>query len=187
MAEFKNRLRRWLPTAETLEQTKGFAWAGHYLRQHPRLWVLHRRGVALGVALGIGIGVFPVPLQMPAAMLAALALRANVAAAAAATWLTNPFTMAPIWALSAYLGSLVLPHKPLATPTPALDNWQWTAPHTWPAALWEQIQSWGPALLAGFPMAGAVLGCVAYALVYWGWAVLIRRERRRRLKQRRGG
>ena len=46
---------------------------------------------------------------MAAAMLAAVALNANVAAAAAATWLTNPFTMAPIWALAAFLGSFVVP------------------------------------------------------------------------------
>jgi uncharacterized protein (DUF2062 family) len=184
MADFKKRLRLWLPTAQALEQTKGFAWAGHYLREHPRLWVLHRRGVALGVALGIGIGVFPVPLQMPAAMLAAVVLKANVAAAAAATWLTNPFTMAPIWALAAFLGSLVVTQKAPGTPTPAMDNWQWTAPQTWPAALWEQMVSWGPALLAGFPLAGVVLGLAAYALVYWGWAVLIKLERSRRLKRR---
>jgi uncharacterized protein (DUF2062 family) len=186
MAEFKKRLRRWLPTAQTLEQTKGFSWLGHYLREHPRLWVLHRRGFALGVALGIGIGVFPLPLQMPAAMLAAVALRANVAAAAAATWLTNPFTMAPIWALSAFLGSFVVPQAARTANMPPPVDWQWSAPHTWPAALWEQVTSWGPALLVGFPMAGVVLGVLAYALVYWGWAVLIRRERRRRLQRHKG-
>lgn len=181
MAEFKRRLRRWLPTAQTLEQTRGCAWLGHYLRAHPRLWVLHRRGVALGVALGIGIGVFPVPLQMPAAMLAAVALRANVAAAAAATWLTNPFTMAPIWALAAFLGSFVIPLAASGAPSPATDNWQWASPQTWPAAFWEQVSSWGPALLVGFPLAGVILGIAAYAAVYAGWAVLIRRERRRRV------
>jgi len=186
MAEFKKRLRRWLPTAQTMEQTRGFAWLGHYLRQHPRLWVLHRRGVALGVALGIGIGVFPLPLQMPAAMLAAVALRANVAAAAAATWLTNPFTMAPIWGLSAYLGSFVVPQQVSATPSPAMAHWAWNSPQTWPDALWEQVTSWGPALLVGFPIAGALLGLAAYALVYMGWAVLIRQERRRRLRRAAG-
>lgn len=187
MAEFKKRLRRWLPTAQTMEQTRGFAWLGHYLREHPRLWVLQRRGVALGVALGIGIGVFPVPLQMPAAMLAAVALRANVAAAAAATWLTNPFTMAPIWGLSAYLGSFVVPQQAAATPSQAMALWAWNAPQTWPAAFWEQATSWGPSLLVGFPMAGAVLGLAAYLLVYWGWAVLIKQERRRRLRRIAGG
>lgn len=181
MAQFKKRLRRWLPTADTLEHTRGFGWLGHYLREHPRLWVLHRRGVALGVALGIGIGVFPVPLQMPAAMLAAVALRANVAAAAAATWLTNPFTMAPIWALAAFLGSFVVPHAPAGTSSPAIVEWYWSSPTSWPAALWQQVVSWGPALLAGFPIAGVVLGVCAYLLVYWGWAVLIRKERRHRI------
>ncbi len=180
MAEFKKRLRRWLPTADSLEQTRGFGWLSHYLREHPRLWVLHRRGVALGVALGIGIGVFPVPLQMPVAMALAVFLRANVAAAAAATWLTNPFTMAPIWALSAFLGSLVLPSARAVDATPAASVWRWSEPSTWPTALWEQVTSWGPALLVGFPIAGVVLGVAAYLLVYWGWAVLIRRERRRR-------
>jgi hypothetical protein len=183
MAEFKKRIRRWLPSAQAMEQTRGFAWLGHYLRAHPRLWVLHRRGVALGVALGIGIGVFPVPLQMPAAMCAAVACRANVAAAAAATWLTNPFTMAPIWGLSAYLGSFVLPQEVPAKPSPAMAHLAWNAPQTWPAAFWEQITSGGPALLVGFPLAGVVLGLAAYLIVYLGWAVLIKRERRRRLGQ----
>lgn len=184
MAEFKKRLRRWFPTAQTLEQTRGFAWLGQFAREHPRLWVLHRRGVALGVALGIGIGVFPVPLQMPAAMLAAVALRANVAAAAAATWLTNPFTMAPIWALSAYLGSFVVPAASAAQPGKPGVPWEWTEPWTWPAALWEQVTAWGPALLVGFPIAGVLLGALSYLIVYWGWAWLIHAERRRRLRMR---
>jgi len=184
MADFKKRLRRWFPTARTLEQTRGFGWLGHYLYEHPRLWVLHRRGVALGVALGIGIGVFPVPLQMPAAMLAAVALRANVAAAAAATWLTNPFTMAPIWALAALLGSFVVPRAAADPAAPPPIEWHWTDPLSWPAALWEQVTSWGPVLLAGFPLAGLVLGVAAYLVVYWGWAVLIHIERRRRAERR---
>jgi hypothetical protein len=181
MPAFKKRLRRWLPTPQALQQTRGFAWLGHYLQDRPRLWVLHRRGVALGVALGIGIGVFPVPMQMPAAMLAAVALRANVAAAAAATWLTNPFTMAPIWGLSAYLGSFVLPRQVAAVPSQAMVHRSWSSPQTWAAVVWEQVTAWGPTLLLGFPMAGAVLGLAAYALVHSGWAVLVMQERRRRL------
>lgn len=187
MAEFKKRLRRWFPTAQTLQETKGFGWLSHYLHAHPMLWVMHRRGVALGVALGIGIGVFPVPLQMPVAMLLAVALKANVAAAAAATWLTNPFTMAPIWALAAFLGSFVVPQAAPTADAVAPLHWELMSPTTWPSALWEQVVSWGPSLLVGFPMAGVVLGTVAYWLVYWGWAVLIRRERRHRRQRASGG
>ncbi len=183
MADFKTRLRRWFPTAQTLQDIRGFGWLSHYLHRHPMLWVMHRRGVARGVALGIGIGVFPLPLQMPAAMLAAVALRGNVAAAAAATWLTNPFTMAPIWALAAYLGSFVVPQSAPTEPAAATVQWHLTSPSTWPSVLWEQIVSWGPALLVGFPLAGLVLAATAYWLVYWGWALLIRKERKHRLKR----
>lgn len=95
--------------------------------------------------------------------------------------------MAPIWGLSAYLGSFVVPHQAAAIPSPAMAAWAWNAPQTWPAALWEQITSWGPALLVGFPIAGAVLGAAAYLIVYWGWAVLIKQEQRRRRRRAAGG
>jgi uncharacterized protein (DUF2062 family) len=48
----------------------------------------------------------------------------------------------------------------------------------------KQVASWGPALEAGFPMAGAVLGLLAYERVCRGWSVLIRRERRQRQARR---
>jgi len=75
-----------------MKPTRGFVWLGHDLRQHPGLELLHRRDVFMSAASCTSIA-FPVPLQMPAAMLAAVALRANVAAAAA-PWLN--FTMAPV-------------------------------------------------------------------------------------------
>jgi len=181
--KFKRRLQRWLPTDQTLRKTRGFAWLGPHFRRHPRLWVLHRRGVALGVALGVGIGAFPLPVQMPAAMLAAFLLKGNVAAATAATWLTNPLTIAPIWALAAFLGSLVVGRRESDTDVPGLSALQWDAPHTWLASLWDQLASWGPALLVGFPLAGALLGIASYTAVNCAWAMQIRMERRRRVAQ----
>jgi uncharacterized protein len=35
----------------------------------------------------------------------------------------------------------------------------------------------------GFPLAGLALAATAYWLVYWGWALLIRKERKHRLKR----
>jgi hypothetical protein len=98
--------------------------------------------------------------------------------------LTNPFTMAPIWALAALLGSFVIPQADASAAAPTSAAWQFSDPLSWPAAAWEAVTSWGPALLAGFPLAGVVLGASAYLAVYWGWAVLIRVERRRRLTHR---
>jgi uncharacterized protein (DUF2062 family) len=95
--------------------------------------------------------------------------------------------MAPIWGLSAYLGSFVVPQQVAATPSPAMAHWAWDTPQTWPTAFWEQVTPWGPALLVGLPIAGAVRGLTAYALVYSGWAVLIKQERRRCLRRAAGG
>lgn len=175
--------RRLLPSPETLEKTKGLGWLGRYLRDRPWLWVAHRRRVALGVAVGLAVGVIPLPTQMLLAAVAAIACRANVAAAVAATWLTNPFTLVPIWGLAIFLGRLALNvHGPIDAPqTLALD---WGSPASWWPALGNWVDQLGTPLLVGLPLAGLLLGALAYVIVYLGWWLAIRWERRRRLRQR---
>lgn len=175
--------RRWLPTPDRLAETQGLRWLGHYLQPRPWLWVAHRRRVALGVAVGLMVGVIPLPLQMALAAICALALRCNVAAAVAATWLTNPFTMFPIWGLALWLGGLVIGDGGAAA-EPAVLALQWTAPATWWPAFKVWVLDMGPALLVGLPLSGLVIGALAYVLIYVGWWWVIRFERRRRLKLR---
>jgi len=79
------RLRRWLPSAETIRANRWLRWLGPALH-HPRLWHMSRRGLALGMALGFFFGLL-VPLALiPLTAAAAVALRANVPAAVASTW-----------------------------------------------------------------------------------------------------
>jgi uncharacterized protein (DUF2062 family) len=175
--------RRLLPHPDTLAQTPGLRWLGRYLAPRPWLWVAHRRRVAMGVAVGLAIGVIPLPTQMLVAAVFAIVFRANVAAAVAATWLTNPFTLVPIWSLAIYLGRLASGHQgPIATPE-MLDI-AWAQPATWGPSLWAWVQALGHPLLVGLPLAGLVLGAAAYAVVYIGWWAVIRGERLRRLRQR---
>lgn len=175
--------RRLLPHPDTLARTPGLRWLGRYLAPRPWLWVAHRRRVAWGVALGLAAGVIPLPSQMPVAAALAILCRANVAAAVAATWLTNPFTLVPIWSLAITLGRLVSGHAgPIATP--AMLAVQWSEPSTWGPSLWAWVQALGQPLLIGLPLAGLVLGAAAYLLVYFGWWAVIRGERWRRLRER---
>ena len=176
--------RRLLPHPDTLAQTAGLRWLGRYLAPRPWLWVAHRRRVALGAALGLALGVVPLPVQMLVAALAAIVFRANVAAAIAGTWLTNPFTLLPIWSLALALGRWVSGDTgPIATP--AMLEFDWDAPLSWGPALWAWLQALGKPLLLGLPLAGMLLGALLYLAIYLGWWALIRGERWRRLRQRR--
>lgn len=175
--------RRILPHPDTLAQTPGLRWLGHYLAPRPWLWVAHRRRVALGVAVGLAAGVIPLPTQMLLAAVLAIVCRANVAAAIAATWLTNPFTLVPIWSLAIALGRLASGHSgPIATPEMLAISWG--EPASWLPSAWAWVQALGEPLLIGLPLAGIVLGAAAYLIVYIGWWAVIRGERWRRLRQR---
>lgn len=175
--------RQILPTPETLQATPGLRWLGRYLNKRPWLWVANRRRVAMGAALGLGLGVIPIPSQMVIAGAAAVLLRANVGAAVAATWLTNPLTLVPIWSLAIFLGNAVLPGaQPLSEISMLELSWQ--APATWWPAFWHWVTSLGPSLLVGLPLAGLLLGVSLYAAVYVAWGWVIRLERRRRLRRR---
>ncbi|MFY8016761.1 MAG: DUF2062 domain-containing protein [Inhella sp.] len=176
--------RRWLPSPENLAKIKGLAWLGHYLEPRPWLWVAHRRKVAMGVAVGLAVGVIPLPVQMLLGALGAVLFRCNVAAAVAATWLTNPFTLVPIWGLALWLGSLVVSTDGVSA-APEMLALDWTAPSTWWPAFWTWIQGMGPAWLVGMPMAAVALGIAAYIVVFYAWTAVIKLERARRLRARR--
>lgn len=175
--------RRWLPTPDQLAQMQGLAWLGHYLQPRPWLWVAHRRKVAMGVAVGLAVGVIPLPVQMLLGALCAVLFRCNVAAAVAATWLTNPFTLVPIWGLALWLGSLVVPTDGAAQ-TVGMLALDWGAPSTWIPACWDWLQAMGPAWLIGMPMAAVVLGLAAYVVTFYAWTAVIKLERARRLRRR---
>lgn len=76
--------------------------------QHPRLWHVSRRGIALGVALGMFFGLLLPIAQIPMSAAVAVALRANVPAAVASTFVSNPVTFGPIYYAAWRLGSAVL-------------------------------------------------------------------------------
>ena len=67
-----------------------------------------RRAVAGGAALGVFLAFIPVPIQMLIAAPLAFLFRVNLPVALAATWLSNPLTLAPILLLAYKVGSLLL-------------------------------------------------------------------------------
>ncbi|WP_241557423.1 DUF2062 domain-containing protein [Croceibacterium ferulae] len=100
----------WKPrmmTREEMGQNRWLAPIAHRFLS-PELWRFTRRSVPRGVALGLFAG-FIVPVgQIFLAAFLALPVRANVPVAAAATFLTNPFTLPFFLVLANRLGHWVL-------------------------------------------------------------------------------
>ena len=67
------------------------------LLEHPAYWTLNRRNVTRAFALGLFIAFVPLPVHIFVATAAALALRLNMPAAVAGTFLANPLTMVPMY------------------------------------------------------------------------------------------
>lgn len=83
-----------------------------HLFGHPSLWHLNRRSVPRALAVGL-FAAFIIPLgQLLLAALLAVALRANVPLAAAATFISNPITFPPIYFVAYKVGNFLLPHSP---------------------------------------------------------------------------
>jgi hypothetical protein len=101
------RLRALLPSAERLAAVRGLRWLKP-LAAKRELWRLDRRRVAVGLAVGAFFSVMVPVAQILFATAVAFALRANLPAAALGTFVSNPLTIAPLYAAAYATGAAVL-------------------------------------------------------------------------------
>ena len=180
--------RRWIPTEERLRSNPALRWLGPLLRRR-WLWHFSRRRVALGVGIGVFFG-FLIPVaQLAGAALLALLLRANLPAAAAATFVSNPLTFVPITVAAYHTGSALLGEAPRPdaehTISSAVQQAQEDddaqamaapAPPSW----WDRLRAIGKPLFLGLAVFAVVGGVSAWALVHAAWILTVRRKRRQR-------
>lgn len=138
------------------------------------LWRLTRRSVPRGVALGMVTGILVPMGQIPASALVALPLRANIPAAAATTFFTNPLTTPPLWVAAYYLGSWMLGQKAQGQ-GPGMPQVSWSE--------WLLHQA-GPATLTGLVTITVALAVLGYFVTAWGWRWWVARKWRRRAARR---
>jgi len=77
----------------------------------PRLWSLHRRGVTYAVGAGLAISFVPLPVHLLLACTVSVIWRLNVAVTCSTTFVSNPFTVVPLYYLAYRVGAAVL-HLP---------------------------------------------------------------------------
>ena len=179
MKALLQRVRRLMPTRDEARRQRALRWLGPLLERE-WLWRMNRRAVASGVALGVFVGLIVPVAQMPVAAAGALLMRANLPAAALATLVSNPLTVAPIYWLAHRTGAAILAssgsEQVVAPPADGLEAANITL------ADWiQRIADVGVPLMLGlslFAACGAVLAYLAVRLI-WRWSVIWQRRRTR--------
>ncbi len=170
-------LTDWLPTPNPSQDRIGLSkWLA--FPRDPRLRAPRRHSVALGAGIGALASVIPLPVQIPIAVLAAVWLRAHVAAAAAATLISNPLTIVPMWSAAWKIGAAI------AGTSDQVPGWRSALSldgslFTWTGLL-DALSGIGLPLLIGLPILGAALGLTVYGVVMLAWRFTVRWQRRTR-------
>lgn len=175
------RLRRLVDKATpSRESIEGNRWLKPLASRmmHSSLWRFTRRSVPRGVALGMVTGILVPMGQIPASAVLALPLRANIPAAAATTFFTNPVTTPPLWVAAYWLGSWMLgprAEKALAHAQAQAGQQGWGD--------WFLHQA-GPATLTGLVTITLALTVIGYFGTGLAWRLWIARKWRRRSRER---
>ena len=69
---------------------------------------INRRSVTRGIAIGLFWGFIPMPMQMAAVLATTPFIRFNVPIAISMVWLSNPFTMPPMYYMEYLTGNFLL-------------------------------------------------------------------------------
>ncbi|GAA6143473.1 DUF2062 domain-containing protein [Hydrogenophaga sp. 5NK40-0174] len=193
----KQRFLKWLPDREAVSNNRWLRWMGPTL-QHPRLWHMSRKGIALGFGLGIFFGLLIPVAQIPLSAASAVVLRANLPVAVASTLVTNPVTFGPVYYGAYRLGKRVLGEAPHPGDVPpklkvALESRDMQkaikgkpeASFTERlSASWHFLRTVGKPLVVGLAITATVGGLLAYALTSAIWIAAVRLKRRNRQRGR---
>jgi len=168
-------LKRYLPAASEVRSRRSLRMLGELL-QDPNIWHLTRRSVSTAVAVGVFVAFVPVPFQMLLAAALAVALHCNLPLAVALVWISNPFTMPPMFFFTYRVGTWLLQRPPTA----------WRFEFTWEWLGSQLAAVWLP-LLLGSLVCGAIAAALAWALIQAIWRVHVTRlwQQRRAIRLRR--
>jgi len=173
----RSLLKRILPEPHRVRDHKHLRWFGAWLHD-PNLWHLNRHSAAGGIATGLFCAFIPLPIHMIVAAAVAILFRVNLPLAVLLTWITNPFTFAPIFLFAYTVGSVLL-QEPMQVITFEFS-------FRWLQEIFVHI--WQPLLLGCFLL--AVLSSLAG---YFGtillWRILLVRkwtQRKTRKPRKRG-
>ena len=136
------------------------------------LWHINRHSVSWAFLIGLFCCFLPMPFQMVPGVILCVWIGANIPVSILLIWISNPFTMAPMFYATYRLGAWMLGQD---TQVSTIDlSWDWLSA--------QLSLVWKP-LLLGSITTGLTLGILAFITVrlYWRWKVSkdwsVRRQR----------
>jgi uncharacterized protein (DUF2062 family) len=166
----KKFIQRFSPKPETLKAHPHLKHFGEIL-QNPNLWHINRRSAAGAVAVGLFCAWMPIPFQMLLAAAIAIVFTVNLPLSVALVWISNPFTMPPLFYAAYRLGAYVL-DEPVA-------HFHFKLSFHW---LIKALETIAPSLLVGCFILGALSAASGYFLLRLLWWLNIAKKWRRRNK-----
>lgn len=156
--------KRYLPNHHEIRDHKHLRFLGALLHD-PNILHLNKRSVSGAFAVGLFMAFIPLPFQMIPAAIGAIWLRVNLPISVVLVWITNPFTIAPIYFFAYKLGTLIL-----GTPARELQ-FQWSG--EW--FMQELGAIWQP-LILGSLLCSGVSAILGYFLIRGFWRLHVRRS-----------
>ena len=165
-------MKRLFPSRERFLQSRWLAPLAHHFHDD-RLWQLDRGSIARGVAIGLFFGLLLPLAQFLFAVAFAIWLRGHVAVAAAATFVTNPLTFAPLYWLAHRIGSTLLGRSRTQAEADAAaveaQVHATAAAQGWFDATWEAVVNAGAPLIVGLAVMAVAGALIGFVLVWLLW------------------
>ncbi|WP_303810235.1 DUF2062 domain-containing protein [Aeromonas rivipollensis] len=168
----KRLIKRWLPDQDKLKEHKHLRLFGKLLLD-ANLWHLNRRSAAGAFAVGLFMAWIPLPCQMLLAAGGAILFRVNLPLSVALVWLSNPFTMPPLFYGAYLVGCQLLGH-----PAQHIDiqfTWEW---------LVSVFETLAPPLLLGSLVLALLSALMGYAFIRTFWRINTIRQWQKRKEAR---
>lgn len=185
----RSRFFKHMPTSQSIQENRFLKPFRGYLHHH-FLWQFNRRGVAGGLAVGLFVGILIPFAQILFGVLGAILVRVNLPVAAFATFVTNPFTVPPLYYAAYRLGNLLMESDEVAREATLNSGMlakiagEQGQVGNWLSNLIDWVQSVGPQLMIGLAIIATVSALAGYLLVKLIWQLqALHRWRKRRLRQ----
>lgn len=168
----KKFIKRFLPDHQSIKEQKALRMFGTVLHD-PNLWHLNRKSASGAFGIGLFFAWWPVPFQMWLSAALSIPLRVNLPLSVATVWITNPFTMPPMFYFAYLVGTWIM-----GAPQQDFEfqlSWTWVV---------QSLETIGPAFLVGCAVCSAVSGLAGYFGLNALWRYSVAKAWKRRKTHR---